>query len=107
MHQAGWKTCFIPDAYIYHLQGQSIGNNVRSRIEFYRSRYQFLLKWHSRKYYILASAIIISRLLINWVAGLAMAAVTFGLVKKLRQKFAVYSRLILWHFKRDGREKIV
>ncbi|MEN6623968.1 MAG: glycosyltransferase family 2 protein [Smithella sp.] len=39
MHRAGWKTYHVPDAYIYHLQGQSIGSNVRSRIEFYRSRY--------------------------------------------------------------------
>jgi len=99
MHQAGWKTYHIPDACIYHLQGQSIGNNIRSRIEFYRSRYQFLRKWHSRPYYICAGGIIFLRLLINWTANFVMTAVTLGLFEKIRQKFIVYSRLILWHLK--------
>ena len=101
LHLAGWKTYHIPDAYIYHLQGQSIGNNVRSRIEFYHSRYQFLRKWHSLTYYICASGVIFVRLLINWAASCVMTTITFGLVKKLRQKFVVYTRLIFWHFKRD------
>jgi GT2 family glycosyltransferase len=104
MHRAGWKTYHIPDAYIYHLQGQSIGDNVRSRIEFYRSRYQFLNKWHSRKYYYLASGIIFMRLLINWISGGIAGIATLGMVKKIRQKFIVYSRLILWHLKRDKQQ---
>lgn len=101
MHQAGWKTYHVPDACIYHLQGQSIGNNARSRIEFYRSRYQFLRKWHGRLYYFCAGGIIFLRLLINWAASCVMAAATFCLVKKIRYKFVVYSKLISWHFKRD------
>ncbi len=36
----------VPDARIYHFQGGGIGHNARSRIEFCRSRYQFLRKWH-------------------------------------------------------------
>ena len=105
MQQSDWKTYHIPDAYIYHLQGQSIGNNVSSRIEFYRSRYQFLSKWHSRSYYICASVIIFVRLVINWISAGIASAVTLGLVKKNRQKFAVYSRLIFWHFKQDKRQR--
>jgi len=101
MHQAGWKTYHIPNAFIYHLQGQSVGNNVRSRIEFYRSRYQFLHKWHHRIYFIGASGIIFGRLLINWASSCVMTVFTLGLVKKIRQKFVVYSKLIFWHFKRD------
>jgi hypothetical protein len=42
MKKAGWKIFHIPTAFIYHLQGQSIGGDVRSRIEFYRSRYHFI-----------------------------------------------------------------
>jgi GT2 family glycosyltransferase len=104
MQQADWKIYHIPDAYIYHLQGQSIGNNVRSRIEFYRSRYQFVRKWHSRSYYICARGIIFMRLLINWAASCVMTIITFGSVKKIRQKFAVYSGLIFWHFTHDKRQ---
>jgi GT2 family glycosyltransferase len=104
VHRAGWKIYHIPDAYIYHLQGQSIGSNVRSRIEFYGSRYQFLHKWHSRSYYLCASALIFGRLLINWLSSFMMTCITLGLIKKLRQKFIVYSKLIFWHFKRDRRQ---
>jgi GT2 family glycosyltransferase len=103
MHKAGWKTYHIPDAFIYHLQGQSIGGNVRSRIEFYRSRYKFFSKWHGRSYYLAARALIFGRLLINWLSGFTMTVVTLGLNKKLRHKFFVYSQLIFWHFMGDKR----
>ncbi len=53
MKSAGWKIFYVPTAFIYHLQGQSIGRDIRSRIEFYRSRYQFFRKWKTRPYYIL------------------------------------------------------
>jgi len=103
MHKAGWKTYHIPDAFIYHLQGQSIGGNVRSRIEFYRSRYKFFSKWHSRSDYLAARALIFGRLLINWLFSVAAVIVTLGLNKKLRHKFFVYSQLLVWHFRGDER----
>jgi len=103
MHKSGWKTYHIPDAFIYHLQGQSIGGNVRSRIEFYRSRYKFFSKWHSRSDYLAARALIFGRLLINWLFSVAAVIVTLGVNKKLRHKFFVYSQLIFWHFNREQR----
>ena len=66
-HSKGWRVYHIPDAFIYHLQGQSIGHNVESRVEFYRSRYQFLRKWHSREYFYSAATIIFFRLLVNFL----------------------------------------
>lgn len=102
MYKSGWKIYHIPDAYIYHLQGQSIGSNLRSRIEFYRSRYKFLSKWHGRSYYQFARVLIIGRLLINWLSSCVMTTVTLGLIKKIRQKFVVHSQLIIWHFKRES-----
>jgi GT2 family glycosyltransferase len=97
LRQYGWKIYQVPDACIYHFQGQSIGNNFKSRMEFYCSRNQFLRKWHSSIYCRLASYIILLRLLINWVSNGIINVVTLGLLKKLRQKFVVYSKLILWH----------
>ena len=82
---------------------QSIGHNIRSRIEFFRSRYQFLRKWHSSVYYYLARGIIILRLIIDWLLSFTVMAATLGLVKKLRQKLTVYSQLILWHIKKYNR----
>jgi GT2 family glycosyltransferase len=98
MKKAGWKIFHIPTAFIYHFQGQSIGRNVRSRIEFYRSRYLFFRKWHSRAYYLLISSVIFVRLLVNWLLTSAGNILTLGFHREIRDKWIVYSRLIFWHF---------
>jgi len=97
MHRAGWKTFHVPAALIYHLQGQSIGANVRSRIEFYRSRYQYFQKWKSRPYYLVARGIIGIRLVANWLLTGIAILLTLGCRKALRDKWFLYSRLLLWH----------
>jgi hypothetical protein len=99
LRQKGWRIYHVPDAFIYHLQGQSIGANVRSRIEFYRSRYQFLKKWHSLPYYWLAHAIIFSRLIVDFTLNMLSAIFTLGLAKKIRNKAKVYFQLLCWHIK--------
>ena len=98
MKKAGWKIFHIPTAFIYHFQGQSIGRNVRSRIEFYRSRYLFFRKWHHRAYYLLISSVIFFRLLVNWLLTTAGNILTLGFHRGIRAKWIVYSRLIFWHF---------
>ena len=103
MRFQGWKIYQVPDALIYHLQGRSIGHNISSRIEFYRSRYQFLRKWHGPLYCSLANGIIFFRLLINEISSFIFVASTLGLNKKLRDKFAMYSKLIYWHFQKKSR----
>jgi GT2 family glycosyltransferase len=100
MRLQGWKIYQVPDALVYHLQGQSIGHDISSRIEFYRSRYQFLRKWHSSRYCYLAGGIILLRLLVNGISNFIFVALTLGLNKKLRYKLAVYSKLIYWHFQK-------
>ena len=93
----GWQMYQVPDAFIYHLQGQSISHGVHSRIEFYRSRYQFLRKWNGSSYYFWACAIIFSRLLIDYFLNLIGLVATLGLSKKLKKKTSVYGKLISWH----------
>jgi GT2 family glycosyltransferase len=97
MKEAGWKVFHVPAAFIYHMQGQSIGRDIKSRIEFYRSRYQFFRKWKSRLYFILLSIVIFLRLCINWLLTAAANIFSLGMNRELRNKFFVYSRLILWH----------
>lgn len=97
MRQAGWRIYHIPAARIYHLQGKSIGRNVNSRIQFYRSRYRFFKKWHGTLYNGLMSTIIVGRLMINWFFTLLATVVTFFINRPLRNKLIVYSQLILWH----------
>lgn len=97
MKAAGWKVFHVPSARIYHLQGQSIGGDIASRIEFYRSRYRFIRKWSpaGRAYFL--SALIVLRLWVNWLLTCLAVFLTLGLSRKLREKSLVYSRLLLWH----------
>lgn len=98
MRHHGWKIFQVPEALIYHFQGQSIGHEARSRIEFYRSRYQFLRKWHNPFYFYLAKGIIFLRLLVDFISNLTAAVLALGLNRKIRDKLTVYSELIRWHF---------
>ena len=99
MRSAGWKVYHVPSACIYHLQGQSIGGNIRSRIEFYRSRYQFFRKWKSRPYNVLVFSAVVFRLIVNWLSASIACVLTLWMNKRVRDKWIVYSRLILWHLK--------
>jgi len=99
MRAAGWKIYHLPSALIYHLQGQSVGRNVRSRIEFYRSRYKFFNKWKGRSYNVAVSLVAFIRLIVNWLLTSVGGILTAGMNKGIRDKWVVYSRLILWHLK--------
>ncbi len=99
MRSAGWKVYHVPSAMIYHLQGKSIGRNIRSRIEFYRSRYKFFDKWRGRSYNVAVSIVVFARLLINWLLTSIGGILTAGMNREIRDKWVVYSRLILWHLK--------
>jgi GT2 family glycosyltransferase len=99
MKNAGWKVYHVPSACIYHLQGQSIGHDIRSRIEFYHSRYQFFQKWNPYPFYLLLSFIIFIRLIINWLLTSLGNVLTLGLYKGIRDKWGIYSRLLFWHIR--------
>ena len=99
MRQAGWKSYHVPDAFIYHLQGRSIGRDARSRIAFYRSRYQFFKKWKGRLYYLAVRVVIPLRLFLDWLLTGLANLLTLGLNRELRAKWAVYGKLLLWHLR--------
>jgi GT2 family glycosyltransferase len=99
MRRAGWKVLHVPTAFIYHLQGQSIGRNIRSRIAFYRSRYQFFRKWKSGPYYLWVRVVILLRLVLDWLLTSIGVLLTLGLRRELRNKWAVYGLLVVWHLR--------
>lgn len=99
MKRTGWKIFHVPDAFIYHLQGQSIGHNIRSRVMFYRSRYIYFRKWKGTLYYSLVCLVIFMRLLVNCSFTLAANILTAGLLSNLRDKLALYSKLLVWHLR--------
>ena len=97
MKKMGWKIYFVPSARIFHLQGVSIGDKFPSRVEFYRSRYQYLKKWNGNLIYAVSVTIIFIRLLINWLSTAIGYILTLGMSKKMRGKLLLYSKLIRWH----------
>ncbi len=97
MRKAGWKIFHVPGAFIYHFQGQSIGRDSRSRIEFYRSRYQFFRKWRSRPSFEVLRLVIFLRLLTNLALTSLANILALGQKKELRDKWFVYWQLVLWH----------
>ncbi len=98
MRKAGWRIYFVPTANIYHLQGQSIGGNVWSRIEFYRSRDQYFKKWFSHPHYLVLSSAVFFRLFLNCLFYTIATLATLGLNRKIRSKWKIYFQLILWYF---------
>jgi len=96
MKQAGWKVFIVPSARIFHLQGQSVGHNIRSRLLFYRSRYIYFEKWH-KNIYGLVRCIIFFRLLINAGLNLIGFVGTLGVHAGIRNKLDTYAKLIAWH----------
>jgi GT2 family glycosyltransferase len=99
MQRAGWKVLHVPSAFIYHLQGQSIGRDLPSRIAFYRARYQFFHKWRSRSCYLMVRVVILLRLVLDWLLTSIGIILTLGLVRELRKKWTVYGRLLVWHLR--------
>lgn len=96
MHGAGWQSIFVPDAQIYHLQGQSAGHNVTGRILFYRSRYIYFKKWFPRSW-LLLSLLVLLRLGVNFLGNLVGVLATVGTNKGIRDRFLIYAKLIKWH----------
>jgi len=97
MHRAGWKSCFVPDAKIYHLQGQSAGHNVKARIMFYRSRYAYFKKWFPLGWALL-SFVVVVRLVVNIALNIIAFVATFGLHGGIRGRLRLYLQLLFWHF---------
>jgi hypothetical protein len=96
--QSGWKIYFVPSARIIHLQGQSVGHNIRSRILYYTSRYTYFKKWHPNHFTMIRQIIFI-RLLINAMLTLVGVCGTLGLQKDVKNRMDLYAQLIRWHLR--------
>jgi GT2 family glycosyltransferase len=98
MKRAGWKIYFVPQARIFHAQGKSVGQNIKSRILFYRSRYLYFKKWRPG-IYPLIQGVVFLRLLINTLFTLVGVMLTLNLNPNLKNKLSTYTQLIIWHLK--------
>lgn len=82
---AGWRIVHLPDAYVIHLYGESTKKKtpLRTRIEFYRSRYLFFRKNRSRAAYVVLRGIVMAKIL---------AGVVFG-----GRRADEYRKILRWH----------
>lgn len=94
----GWKIYFVPDAKIFHLQGQSAGYNPRARMLYYKSRSIFFKKWRPNFHFPMQLIVFIKLLINILLNGIAVFG-TFGLKASYRKKIYVYSQLIIWQLK--------
>lgn len=95
-HRAGWRIMCVPDARIYHAQGQSAGSGAGARIMFYRSRYQYLHKWYPGAFPVL-SAIVVVRLMANVLLGTLGTLATAGMVPGVRHRWLRNLKVMGWH----------
>jgi len=85
MRAAGWKIAHLPDAFVIHLYGESTKKKapLRTRIEYYRSRYLFFRKNRSRAAYLTLRAIVMVKILLG---------VAFG-----GRRAGEYRKILAWH----------
>jgi GT2 family glycosyltransferase len=98
MKKKGWKICHLPQFKAYHKQGQSlIDLKSKGRIEYYRSYYRFFKKNYNRASYFFLRAVVFIKTLINLSSNLLALIFTLGSKKEYKEKFWIYSHLLLWH----------
>jgi N-acetylglucosaminyl-diphospho-decaprenol L-rhamnosyltransferase len=94
----GAEVYYLPRARAVHGQGQT-ANRFRgqSRVEYQRSKLTFFRKTRTPAAYLVVSAVLVLRTLINALAGAVMCAATLFLNKGLRLKAGTYWYLFFWH----------
>lgn len=93
----GWQILLEPAAQVTHLKGASTrGKRRGAQIEMLRSRLRFYRKTMNAPLALLVTVVRLTRLVINTAINLAAAALTLGLLPKLREKAAVYALQTAW-----------
>ena len=96
--EKGWKVYHHPGVRVFHLQGQSAGENPEgARIEYWRSRYLFFRKHRS----LFAKAVLRTGLFLKLIIDFTLKLlenIAFAFSsKKRREKLRVYTVLLIWH----------
>jgi GT2 family glycosyltransferase len=98
MKKKGWKIYHLPQFKAYHKQGQSlIDLKSKGRIEYYRSYYRFFKKNCNRAGYFFLRIIVPIKTMINLSLNLLALIFTLWSSKEYKQKFWIYTHLLIWH----------
>jgi GT2 family glycosyltransferase len=94
------RVVHLSDVRVWHGQGQTAMQiPVGVRIEYWRSRYAYFAKNHSRATRAILTAGLILRLLIDWVGAVFLTLVTLGLSARWPARVRICSALIGWHLR--------
>lgn len=94
----GFKVYHVPHARIYHLQGKSAGKvPVRSRIEYWRSRYIYARKHWSITARVILTAGLLVKAAVGFVLNVLGGLPVIFLTEKSRRKIRLYGTLLVWH----------
>ena len=87
---ADWKVVHLPDAYVVHLYGESTKKKtpLRTRIEYFRSRYLFFSKNRSRASCFLLRGIVMVKILLGAVFG--------------GRRAGEYRKILAWHLEGES-----
>ena len=85
IRDAGWRVMHLPDAFVIHLYGEATKKKVplRTRIEYYRSRYTFFRKNRGSVTYAALWLMVVLKLLFGSVLG--------------GRRAAEYRKILAWH----------
>ena len=95
--RAGWKIFFVPQAEVYHLQGQTKRRHLaRAKVEYTDSLLTFFYKNKGFLQCAIVGTFLFLRALVSSVFLLVMNILTFFSISKVRSKLIIYSYLFLW-----------
>jgi len=96
MKKGGWNISFYPDAFIYHIRGESSKQlNENAIIEFWKSKYYFFKKHYDMKTTILLEIGLLLKTIVGILLNSLPAIFKNRNIKKLRK----YMVIFLWHLK--------
>jgi len=96
--QAGLQVFYVPSARATHLWGHTANRfQGAARIELQRSKLIYFRKCSSPGTYLIVSAFLVFRALVNAIFGSLACVATLGLQRKVRVKTGIYWRIFAWH----------
>nr|WP_321399791.1 glycosyltransferase family 2 protein [uncultured Desulfobacter sp.] len=98
MRQKGWFSYMVPQARIYHFQGQSVGHSIKSRQLFYQSR-QIYYKKHFHKFSKIYLPLVLCRLAVDFLLNFILWGLSCLRSDSKKNKAALYCKLLIWHIK--------
>ena len=92
----GWKIMHLPQVHVWHGQGQTAKRvPVSVRIEYWRSRYRYFAKNNGSLTYVVLTAGLCVRLIVNWV----VSGLLYGKNQYWRNKWQINHALVQWHLR--------